>query len=192
MCVVRDFSAREELQAEGLREVIPRIRRILADEADRLGGRWDRIVLAGISMGAATSAHVLMNLDVPADGGGRLAAFMGFSCRCPFVGRTLSEMRALMGVEGAPAGDEVVRGTPVLLEHCVDDPLVLVQNGRLMRETLGGFGATVEWKEYQEGGHWFNAPEGIDDAVGFLRRIVLLRQAMARLEAADADAMDTA
>lgn len=162
---VRDFAENEELQAEGLKEVVPVLRRILADEAARLGGRWDRVILAGISMGAATSLHVLFNLDVP-----RLGAFLGFSCRCPFAGRTLAEMRRVLGLDGVPGHDSVLRNTPMLLEHCVDDPLVLVGSGRRLREILQGFGAQVEWKEYPNGGHWFKAPEGIDDAVAFLTK----------------------
>ncbi|KAK3363202.1 hypothetical protein B0T25DRAFT_596240 [Lasiosphaeria hispida] len=105
---VGDFAEREELQAPGLRESVPAIRRILTSEAARLGGRWDRVVLAGISMGAATSVHTLFNLNVPADGGGRLAAFLGFSCRCPFAGRALEGMRDGHWFS-APAGmDDVV------------------------------------------------------------------------------------
>jgi predicted esterase len=74
----------------------------------------------------------------------------------------------VLGLEGVPDSDEVVRNTPVLLEHCVDDPLVLLENGRVLRDTLRGFGAQVEWKEYPKGGHWFNSPAGVDDAVEFL------------------------
>lgn len=160
---VRNFAENEELQAGGLKEVVPALRRILADEAVRLGGRWERVILAGISMGAATSVHVLFNLDVP-----RLGAFLGFSCRCPFAGRTLAGMRGVLGLEQVPAHDSVLRNTPMLLEHCVDDPLVLVESGRRLREILQGFGAHVEWKEYPDGGHWFKSPEGIDDTVAFL------------------------
>ncbi|KAI1800580.1 alpha/beta-hydrolase [Daldinia bambusicola] len=167
---VRDFAANEELGAVGLREVVPAIRRILAREAALLGGRADRLVLAGISMGGATSAHVLFNLDVPPDAGGRLGAFIGFSSRCPFAGRDLAGMRSVLGLEGVPDNNDVLQNTPVLLEHCVDDPLVLIQNGRGLRDTLLGFGAQVEWREYSDGGHWFNSPTGIDDAVDFLSR----------------------
>ncbi|KAI0099540.1 alpha/beta-hydrolase [Daldinia grandis] len=167
---VRDFAANEDLQAVGLKEVVSAIRRILADEATLLGGRWDRVVLAGISMGGATSAHVLFNLDVPPAGGGRLGAFIGFSCRCPFSGRGLAGMRDALSLEGVPDHDHVVQNTPVLLEHCADDPLVLVQNGRGLRDTLLGFGAQVEWKEYPNGGHWFHSPTGMDDVVEFLYR----------------------
>ncbi|CAJ2511051.1 Uu.00g066760.m01.CDS01 [Anthostomella pinea] len=175
----RDSSDNEALQAPGLRESVPLVRDILAAEAARLGGRWDRVVLAGISMGAATGAHVLLNLDVPAQGGRRLGAFLGFSCRCPFVGRSLEEMRQVLGIaDGVPEHSEVVCRTPVLLEHCVDDPLVLLRNGHGMRETLRGFGAQVEWREYPSGGHWFNAPAGVDDAIAFLTEHVLETPAM--------------
>lgn len=169
---VADFAENEDLQAIGLREVIPAVRDVVATEAAILGGRWDRVVLAGISMGAATSVHLLFNLDVPEYG--RLAAFMGFSCRCPFAGRTLAGMRAVLGLEGTPGHDAVLRNTPMLLEHCVDDPLVLVESGRGLRDTLCGFGAKVEWREYPSGGHWFNSPAGIDDAVVFLNEVVLV------------------
>ncbi|KAH7376336.1 Phospholipase/carboxylesterase [Plectosphaerella cucumerina] len=170
---VRDFADREELQLEGLREIVPLIRDILAAEATRLRGRWDRVVLAGISMGAATAAHTLFNLDIPAQGGGRLAAFMGFSCRCPFAGRSLAGMREVLGLREVPQHHYVLRDTPVLLEHCVDDPLVPVANGRGMRDTLVGFGARIEWREYPTGGHWFHSPDGMDDAVRFLNRHVV-------------------
>ncbi|KAH9886443.1 Alpha/Beta hydrolase protein [Cubamyces lactineus] len=187
---VRDFTEREELQAEGLREVVPQIRRLLANEAALLGERWDRVILAGISMGAATGMHVLFHLDIPPSGGGRLAAFIGISCRCPFSGRTLPEIRKAIGIEGSiPDHADVLRNTPVLLEHCVDDPLVHIENGRSMRDTLRGFEAEGEWKEYPSGGHWFNSPTGMDDAVDFINRRVLGKSSEEQAERPD-DAMD--
>jgi predicted esterase len=164
---VRDFADHEELQAIGLKEVVPAFQKILADEAALLGGRWDRVVLAGISMGGATSVHTLFNLDKP------LAAFMGFSARCPFAGRSLAQMRQVLELENVPDHDDVLRKTPMLLEHCIDDPLVRIQNRRGLRDTLLGFGCRVEWKEYPNGGHWFNSPAGMDDAVGFIEKHVL-------------------
>ncbi|KAK4148708.1 hypothetical protein C8A00DRAFT_19508, partial [Chaetomidium leptoderma] len=67
----------------------------------------------------------------------------------------------------------VLRRTPVLLEHNVDDPLVLIERGRGLRDTLRGFGAQVEWREYTTGGHWLHQPEGVDDVVRFLNGVVL-------------------
>jgi pimeloyl-ACP methyl ester carboxylesterase len=122
-------------------------------------GRWDRL-------GAATGVRVF-HLDVPTEAGGRLVAFLGFSCRCPFLGRDLEGMRAALGLAGAQGDIRVIRNTPVLLEHCVDDPLVLVEQVRRLRETLRGFRARVEWREYATGGHWFHLPDGIDDVVSF-------------------------
>jgi len=173
---VSDFSDHEELQATGLRESVASIRRVLANEVTALGGQWDRIVLAGISQGAATSVHTLLNLDIP-NGDGRqvlrrLGAFLGFSCRLPFTGRSLAETQNVLALEGVPDNDEVLRNTPMLLEHCVDDPLVLIANGRGLRDALRGFGAQVTWKKYPNGGHWFNSPAGIDDAVEFLNHHV--------------------
>jgi predicted esterase len=172
---VNNFSEHEELQALGLRESVTSIRRTLANEAAILGGQWDHIVLAGISQGAATSVHTLLNLSLSMDGQKpqRLGAFLGFSCRMPFPARSLVGTRDVLGLEGVPDNDEVVRNTPVLLEHCVDDPLVLVENGRVLRDTLRRFGAQVKWKEYPKGGHWFNSPAGVDDAVEFLNSHLL-------------------
>jgi predicted esterase len=176
---VQNFSEREELQAIGLRESVASIRSLLSSEATILGGQWDRLVLAGISQGGATSVHTLLALSLPPAVEGqqevprRLGAFLGFSCRMPFPGRSLTETRRVLALDNVPDTDEVIRNTPMLLEHCVDDPLVLVGNGRDLRDTLRGFGARVTWKEYPKGGHWFNSPAGIDDAVEFLSCQVL-------------------
>jgi len=181
---VTNFSEREELQAVGLKESVKMMRSILASEITLLNGRSDRLVLAGISQGAATSVHTLLNLSLsPATYGEevpqRLGAFLGFSCRMPFPGRSLAETRKVLDLEGVPDTDEILRNTPVLLEHCVDDPLVLVGNGRNLRDTLRRFGAQVTWKEYPNGGHWFNSPAGMDDAVEFLK-IYVLKDSSAR------------
>lgn len=177
---VQNFAEREELQAVGLRGSVQRIRDILAREAALLGGHWDRIVLAGISQGAATGVHTLLNLDIARQIDGeaaqkrRLGAFLGFSCRMPFPGRSLAATRKVLDLEGTPSDAGILENTPVLLEHCVNDPVVLVENGRALRETLRGFGAQVTWREYPDGEHWFNSPAGIDDAVEFLKHVLEL------------------
>ncbi|PVH69784.1 hypothetical protein DL98DRAFT_598350 [Cadophora sp. DSE1049] len=92
----------------------------------------------------------------------------------PFQGKSLVDTRKVLDLEGTPDHDEVTRNTPILLEHCLDDPLVLVASGRGLRDTLREFGAEVEWKEYPTGAHWFNSPGGIDDAVDFLKNHALV------------------
>ncbi|TWU72157.1 hypothetical protein ED733_003723 [Metarhizium rileyi] len=193
---VSDFSEREEMQLPGLKESIVMLRKVLGVEANILGGHWDKIILAGISQGAATATHALLNLKLPAaaeDGAGLtggLAAFVGFSCRMPFPGRTLGETRAVLGLEDVPADDEVIQKTPMLLEHCVDDPLVLVQNGRVLRDTLRGFGAQVHWREYPDGGHWFHSPTGMDDVAEYLTHVLGLSASQAVGSAAVGVRMD--
>ena len=190
---VSNFREKEDHQAAGLVQSVTAMRRILADEAAALGGRWDRIVLAGISQGAATSVHTLLNLDIPDHPGSarRLAAFIGFSCRMPFPGRTLAETRNVLSLKDSPDGNEVIKNTPMLLEHCIDDPLVLVALGRALRDSLRGFGAQVEWVEYPDGGHWFNSPAGINDVVKFLNHYLFGSGAGSHTEGnTDASAMD--
>jgi predicted esterase len=179
-----NFQDHEELQAEGLRNSVAGIRKILANEAEILGGQWNRIILAGISQGAATSVHTLFNLNLSSikpqiEGGIQdrprgLGAFLGFSCRLPFPGRSLVETRKVLNLEDVPEHDDVLRNTPILLEHCIDDPLIPIEYGRNLRSSLTELGAHVTWKEYPDGGHWFNAPAGIDDVVEFLNRTVLM------------------
>lgn len=182
---VADFADREHLQAPGLRASVTRMRAVIAREAAALGGRWDRIVLAGISQGSATGVHALLNLDVPSMPAGddalprRLAAFLSFSARMPFPGRSLADTRAVLQLDGAPAHADVLRNTPMLLEHCADDPLVLVRHGRTLRDTLAGFGADVVWREYPDGGHWFNSPTGMEEAAVFLEKVLGIQRAAA-------------
>lgn len=182
----RNLTEREELQAVGLRESVASIRRIIMAEIAALGGHADRLILAGISQGAATATHTFLNLDLSSQPGSdgaqptnppHLAAFLGFSCRMPFAGRTLAETRRILGLDGTPAADDdsVIRHTPVLLEHCSDDGTVPVSHGHTLRDTLRGFGADVTWREYPDGGHWFRSPTGIDEAIAFINEHVLKR-----------------
>ena len=157
---------------------------ILHSEAELLGGDYGRVVLAGVSQGGATAAHVLLNLDLDlgrGGGGGKgLGGLMTFCSRFPYPGRTLRESREILGLERKGEGDDggsgeevVIRGTPVLWQHCVDDPLVRIEYGRQLRETLRAMGAKVEGKEYPVGGHWVQTPDGVDDAARWIRERVL-------------------
>lgn len=177
-----DLTAQEMLQQPGLRDSAARVRGLVAAEAGRLGGRWDRVVLMGISQGGATGVHTLLNLAMPeaASAGGnteksrrRLGAFVGVACRMPFPGRTLAETRGVLGLAGTEqGGNEVVKSTPVMLQHCADDPTVKFEGGKQLRDTLERFGAEVAWREYPDGGHWFKSPQGLEDMVDFLSRVL--------------------
>lgn len=171
---------REKMQAPGLREGVARVRAMIASEAGRLGGRYDKIVLMGISQGGATSVHTLLNLHLPEGYAAglprRLGAFVGVACRMPFPERSLAKTRQVLALDddGKLGGNssEMLRNTPVMLEHSTDDPTVLVQSGKQLRQTLEGFGASVSWREYPQGGHWFKSPEGLDDLATFLNKVL--------------------
>lgn len=163
----------EELQAPGLRESVDRIRKLIAEEASKLGGRYDKIVLMGLSQGGTTITHTLLNLGLPETYSGpkRLGAFVGVACRMPFPGRSLNDTRKILDLEGTPS-DELLLNTPVLLEHCMDDPTVMFEGGKQLRQQLEGYGASVAWREYPEGGHWFKSPEGLDDLTEFFSKVL--------------------
>ncbi|KAK0646873.1 acyl-protein thioesterase [Cercophora newfieldiana] len=165
---IHNLSDREELQLPGLRESVESIRAIVEAEAGLVGGDWNRIILAGISQGGAVAAHTLLNLDVP-----RLGGLMTFCSRMPFPGRSIAETRRVLGLEVNPVSDRAVLDTPILWQHCVDDPLVRIEYGRQLRDTFLAVGAKVTGKEYAEGGHWIQTPEGIEDAVAWLREHVV-------------------
>ncbi|KKY32733.1 putative phospholipase carboxylesterase family protein [Diaporthe ampelina] len=168
-----NFRDHEGLQAPGLRDSVARVRTLIAAEAARLGGRYDKIVLMGISQGGATSVHTLLNLGLPeaCRGPKRLGAFVGVACRMPFPGLSLRDTRQILDLEGTPS-DELLLNTPVLLEHCMDDPTVMFEGGKQLRQQLEGYGATVAWREYPEGGHWFKSPEGLDDLIQFFTKVL--------------------
>jgi len=64
-----------------------------------------------------------------------------------------------------------LRSIPIFLEHSRDDPVISVENMAGIRDTLGKLGfEDVIWHEYEDGGHWINEPQGVDDFVNFLRQ----------------------
>jgi hypothetical protein len=57
-----------------------------------------------------------------------------FSSWLAFAGWSLADIRSVLKVEGAPQSNLVLCRTPILLEHCADDSLVL----------------GTEWKAFEE------------------------------------------
>jgi len=167
---IKNLTDREELQLPGLRESVDSIRAIVEAEARLVGGDLSRILLAGVSQGGAVAAHTLINLNI---GQQRLGGLMTFCSRMPFPERSIAETRKLLGLEDVPADDHAVLNTPILWQHCVDDPLVKIEYGRQLRDTFLAFGAQVDWKEYPEGGHWIQTPEGIEHAAAWLKEHVI-------------------
>lgn len=176
-----DPSAREELQTEGLRDSVGFLQNLIRDEISLLDGDASRIILMGISQGCATGLLAMLV------GQRKLGGFIGLSGWMPFraeieeIGRKGAEkpaMRAeelasvftkILGVEGQKP-DMSVLSTPILLCHAADDEVVDIGLSRQACAALEGLGMEVEWKEYRDGGHWINEPQGYDDIVAFLAR----------------------
>ncbi|TVY46040.1 Acyl-protein thioesterase [Lachnellula subtilissima] len=147
---VEKHEERLELQKEGLEESRSFIDDVIRKEI--LSIPADRIILGGISQGCAMAAATSL-----IDGNHKLGGFIGFSSWMPFVAHT-------------PVPHYTI---PVFLAHCRDDQMVPVENGRNLREDLERRGLVVTWKEYEDGGHWINEPQGVDDVVKFLQKVAL-------------------
>lgn len=80
--------------------------------------------------------------------------------------------KTAFGLEGlkSNASAKAALTIPVLLCHAVDDEMVDIELKRQACAALKALGMEVEWKEYQDGGHWINEPQGHDDILAFLAR----------------------
>jgi predicted esterase len=173
------------------------IQSIADDEIVRLGGKPERLVIAGISQGAAIGMWTLL---CQGELNRRLLAFVGASTWLPFaecierfLGRnyeagvkeynsTASDSDAF--VEGmmsawrqpSQSGESIkpLLSTPVFLGHGVDDAVVDVELGRKAWLVLTQIGFQVRWREYsgaESEGHWLKVPEEVDDIAAFLLNV---------------------
>ncbi|KAK0753370.1 Alpha/Beta hydrolase protein [Schizothecium vesticola] len=179
MWSLEDLQEGSELQVQGLRSSVGRVIKTINEE-ERLIPR-DRIFLGGISQGFATALAVLF-----ADGRGGFAGICGFCSWLPLADevttiirehdpleRLTSLKRLYLGdtksEQGPPALVHQLLSTPILLQHSRDDDTISVENGERMRHILGQIGFGREWYDYDDGGHWVNEPQGVDDLVRFLK-----------------------
>ncbi|KAL6870424.1 Phospholipase/carboxylesterase [Trichoderma novae-zelandiae] len=177
MWSVENAQERMELQVPGLLSSVASIRDLIREEELLVPRK--RMFLGGISQGFATAMAAFF-----ADGHGGFAGLCGFCSWLPLA----DEAALIMAKEGLEQRQHMQRlyansdaeqqkkpspvqliSTPILLEHCQDDEVVPMGNGERMRDLLGRLGLNVEWHEYEDGGHWINEPQGVDDFVRFLR-----------------------
>ncbi|PVH86037.1 alpha/beta-hydrolase [Cadophora sp. DSE1049] len=154
---VENPDERFNIQIEGMRESVGEILSIVREEAAMVP--VERIFLGGISQSAATAIHALLY------GGVKLEGFIGMCSWLPFKLRTETPNppRDLTNLSSVS-----VLQTPVFLSHSKDDDVVPVSNGRGLSKTLReDLGFKVKWNEYEEGGHWVNEPQGVDDWATF-------------------------
>lgn len=161
-----------KLQHDGLRKGVAAVWDVVAREEARFVPGRRNIFLAGISQGFATVVAAFLS----AGAGGPAASLAGLIGLCswmPLGGKDELERVIGRGSDAAgalkPPDASMPPSTPVLLTHSSDDDVVPVQNGRALRDILGQ-SQPVEWHEYEDGGHWVNEPQGVDDIANFLRR----------------------
>jgi lysophospholipase-2 len=184
MWSVENPSELEEIQKEGLRESVSAILELIHQEAKRVP--LERIFLGGISQGCATAILALLC------GGMKLGGFVGLCSWMPLGagimditsdrhhGQSSSpvskRLRELLDIKSQDleGNDNTALDTPIFLSHSVNDEVVPIQNGRLLRDCLETLGMKVIWREYEDGGHWIYEPEdenirnGIDDIKEFV------------------------
>jgi predicted esterase len=185
MWSVENHLEKNEIQIDGLRESVKEILDVIQTESVLISP--DRIILGGISQGCATAIHTLLY------GGIRLGGFIGLSSWLPFetvitttmadnmassiVGNKLHYSHKLLNTPRDQAESTSVFSdlssnfaleTPVFLSHSRDDDVVPIANGEKLSTTLEKLGMVVSWKQYEDGGHWVNEPQGVDDIVLFI------------------------
>lgn len=175
MWSVDDPTEKSEIQHDGLLRSVATVLDVMASEEAILGDRPRSIFLAGISQGfVAVIAAVFAGAGVRPS----LAGLVGLSSWMPLGGK--DDLVRLIG-RGNDAADDASGGVstlpddslppsiPIFLSHSSDDDVVPVQNGRTLRDILERFQA-VDWHEYEDGGHWINEPQGVDDIASFLKQ----------------------
>jgi lysophospholipase II len=180
-----DITARQELQMSGIEDSVKYISNIIEKEVEKLGGDADKLALGGISQGGAIALWTLLcQRNSPMKPG----AVVVTNTWLPFA-PTIERLFA--GKQDNRVAPSVVdkwvatqidpdsklsdhtpgRLPPVFVGHGTDDAYVDVKLGQQATLVLSQAGLPIEWKEYsgaEEEGHWFKAPEEMDDIFDFL------------------------
>lgn len=164
MWSVEEPEERGELQQDGLRQSIDMILQVIHEEL-KLVPR-SRVILGGISQGFATALLAFLVDELP------LGGLIGFCSWMPFAtdieSGMLPEFLTPSRILSNVSCSDIIKATPILIEHASDDDVVPLANGKRMAGVLQKLGFQVEWREYRNGGHWLNEPEGVDDICSFL------------------------
>ena len=192
-----DPTARQDLQIGGIQQSVDYLSDIVVDEIARLGGAAGKVVLGGISQGAAVGLWTLLCSSRAVER--PLGGFVGVSSWLPLaehIGRYLREGQGTAGsgskvqaaafvenmmsrpraVASTPSVSSTgsILSTPVFLGHGADDAYVDVELGQQAKAVLEQAGMRVQWKQYsgaEQEGHWLKEPEELDDIVEFLGRV---------------------
>jgi len=127
-----------------------------------------------MSQGCATAIHALFAAELKLGGFIELCGWLPLRAQIDKYtkDRKLTSEAPRKSLDSDTLEDQkraVPLNTPVFLGHARDDDIVLIANGRTLRDSLKSLGMNVAWREYEDGGHWLNEPRGVDDIVAFLR-----------------------
>ncbi|KAI9170775.1 Acyl-protein thioesterase 1 [Paramyrothecium foliicola] len=192
-----DVTDRQDLQEPGIRSSVGHVSAVLDGEIERLAGRAEKLVLGGISQGAAVGLWTLLCRAKVSSG---LGAFIGASTWLPFATQILSyhdqantarndipDAEPRQSDSAAFVADMLPQFqahtnesqstsamplTTVFLGHGTDDAFMDVEHGRQARDVLSRLGFQVEWREYEgaeQEGHWLKEPEELDDILSFTK-----------------------
>ncbi|KAI3399712.1 hypothetical protein diail_5779 [Diaporthe ilicicola] len=184
MWSTEDPDERPEMQLPELRASVSAVLDVVREEEKRVAR--GKIFVGGISQGFAVAVAAFFAGD---GGWSGLGGLIGLCSWMPVHGiltgttgesrREQLEMlgKLFRGTSGdatptaQPSNSRVV---PVFLGHSKDDSVISIRYGRTLRDVLKQFPDefNVAWHEYEDGGHWLNEPQGVDDIVDFLKQHV--------------------
>lgn len=174
MWSTEDPDERPEIQLPGLRASVSALGDVIRKEESRI--ERSRIFVGGISQGIAVAVAAFFAEQEAWSG---LGGMMGLCGWMPLRGMVGAEDgmvqlgRLYRGTSSdVPSEPRTRRPLPIFLGHSRDDSVISVSHGQTLRDTLRGFPneLQVEWHEYEDGGHWLNEPQGVDDIFAFLKR----------------------
>ncbi|KAF2431705.1 alpha/beta-hydrolase [Tothia fuscella] len=155
---LEDPQEKLELQVEELKESVEFIKSVVKEEVKIVG--VENVILGGTSQGCATAIHALFHGNMKLGGfidSAKNSLQLDEQILAPFKNTTARN----------PAS-----ATPMFLGHCIDDEVISIKHGRALEQALKGLGMEVQWREYEDDGHWLNEPEGVDDMAVFLEKII--------------------
>jgi phospholipase/carboxylesterase len=126
---IRNLSADDRADEEGVRESMREVDALIARERDR-GVPPARQLLVGFSQGGAMALASGLRREAPVAGIAALSAYL------PLASKTAAEM--------TPGG----KATPVFMGHGTQDPVVAPAWGSRSRDALQALGVQVDWRTY--------------------------------------------
>jgi lysophospholipase-2 len=188
MTSLKDPNYEQIRQRYGISESMKYLHEIIDQETEAIHGKSSRVILGGISQGAAVAILALLASQH------RLNSFVGFCTWLPFSDLLASARDGPQRLDIPPWSSDrrvfqIETGSwesvgpqdfwsstkaPCFLSHNTDDDIVDVKLGRVLRDELRFLGMKVTWDEHEHGDeelkHWIHEPEGIDNLIKFLER----------------------